>query len=538
MLPPGTTLAQMLGEENKKKDNPVMVAKVGSKICELSYVPQEGDQIRLLDLSSGEGSRAYQRALLHMFVRACRELFPQDRVCVQHSMGTGIYCEFEGDHILSPFDLDKIQQRMQQYAAEDLPFVRQLVSRQEAIELYSNEQQTDKARLLRFREDKQFKIYTCGGMSDYYYGHMPPSTGYARRFRLIYHHPGAVLAFPTRQDPCGPIPFEPRPKLSHVFRQSERWARILHCSCVADLNEMVERKELEHFILVNEALHERTIADFCEDICTGRKKFVFVAGPSSSGKTTFSQRLCIQLQAAGKNPSLISMDNYYIDRDKVPLQPDGSVDLEHINTLDLDLFNQHLQALLQGERVEIPRFDFPNGRCIRETGRFLQLGEEDVLLVEGIHGLNPQVSQSIRPEEKFRIYISALTQLNLDHHNRIPTTDVRLMRRLVRDYTHRGASAEHTLSMWESVRAGENRWIFPYQEQCDVMFNSTLVYELLYLKRYAYPLLKSVPEDSEYFAEANRLVKFLNYFIDPGSEEMIPRTSILREFIGGGCFEQ
>ena len=534
----GKRMSELLPPEQYKGNNPVMLIKVNHKIGDLNYIPQEGDTIEDLTLATMDGWRAYQRGLIFLFILAAKECLPGSEASILHSLGSGVYIEVNGV-TLSPFDLDRIGRKMREYVDENKPFQLSEISKAEALVHYQHTHQPDKAALLAFREGKEtFKIYRFENMRDYFFGYMPPSSGYLQRFQLEFEWPGLVLLQPAMDNPNEPIAYHSSHKLMHVFRESERWARLLECTTVADLNQLIKDGGIEEFILVNEARHDKEIAEYAHYICEQKTRLVTVAGPSSSGKTTFTQKLRLQLRANGKKPVMISLDNYYADRNTIPLQEDGSIDLEHINTLQLDLFNEHLERLLAGEKVQIPRFDFPTGRCIRESGRWLEIGEDGILLIEGIHGLNDELTASVIRKDKFKIYISALTQLNLDRHNRIPTTDVRLIRRMVRDSQHRNADAETTLAMWSSVRAGEDRWIFPYQERCDVMFNSTLVYELAFLKRYAYPLLQAVAQDSPYFSEANRLLKFLNYFSDPGPEDGIPNTSLLREFIGGGVFEQ
>lgn len=533
----GASLEDVLTHAQGKEETPVIVAQVNHKLVELYFIPSEGDVIRTYDIGTAEGNRSYLRGLQHILVRACKEVLPGAKLIIEHKVGKGLYCEIEGREPLTPFDVDKIGRVMRQYVERDEPFVRMMISRDQAIELYNGDGQTDKARLLRFRENKEFKVYRCGDCIDYFYGHVPPSTGYLQRFRLEYETPGFVLLYPQRGDPDAELNFDPPRKLMHVFRESERWARILDCSTVADLNEMAESGSLDEFVLINEARHDQEIVRFAQEIRALGKRVVLVAGPSSSGKTTFTQKLRLQLRVSGKKPIMISLDNYYIDRDAIPRKEDGTLDLEDINTLNLPLFNEQMKNLLAGHEVELPRFNFQTGKSESDTGRFLRLGENDVLLIEGIHGLNDMLTESIPRNEKFKIYISALTQLNLDNHNRISTTDVRLIRRLVRDYQFRGAAAELTFEMWPSVGAGENKWIFPFQERCDVMFNSTLVYELLFLAKYAKPLLEAIPCDSPYHLEANRINKFLNYFTVRNDESIIPNTSLLREFIGGGVFE-
>lgn len=540
-LPKGLSLEDILGPEQGRSDNPIIVAKVNNRVVELSYIPENGDAIIPLDLRSSEGNRTYRRGLLHTFIRAALAVIPDCNVWVETSVDSGLYCEIDASEPLDPFLVDRIGRTMREYIEKDQPFVRRLINKEEAIDLYEANGQLDKARLLAFREDEVFKIYTAGGYSDYFYGHMPPSTGYLQKFRLIYEMPGLIMLYPQMEDLTAELTFHAPRKLMHVFRESNRWARILDCDTIADLNDLTfDEDKLAEFILINEARHDAETHDMAKLIEKSGARLVLVAGPSSSGKTTFTQKLRLQLRMQGKKPVMLSLDNYYIDRDQIPLEEDGTVDLENINTLDLPLFNEHLTKLLHGDKVEIPSFNFEIAKREPHSKRTLRLDKDDVLLVEGIHGLNESLTESIPGNEKFKIYISALTQLNLDRHNRISTTDVRLLRRLVRDYASRGSSAEDTLAMWPSVRAGENRWIFPYQERADVMFNSTLVYELLYLKKEALPLLTAIDEQSEYFSEANRLLKFLKYILPPqeGSEWLIPNTSLLREFIGGGVFDR
>lgn len=538
---PGQSLEDLLGASEKFKEDPTILAKINGRIRELHYQPQEGDTITSLPLSSSEGNMAYERGLLHTLIRASRAVLPGCHVVVEHSILSGLYCEIEASTPLTPFDVDRIGRKMREMVDADGPFVRRLMDKEDAIRLYESSGQTEKSRLLAVREDHQFKVYESGGYSDYFYGYMPPSTGYLQRFRLVYEMPGLVLLLPRPYRMEMPNSFDTPRKLLHVFRESERWGRILNCRTVADLNELASDEEkLQEFILINEARHDAELYEIARQIEASKARLVLIAGPSSSGKTTFTQKLRLQLRMRGKNPVMLSLDNYYLDRHILPVQEDGSVDLENINTLDLPLLNQHLSELLQGMEVSIPRFDFEVARRDHERCVPMRLETDDILLVEGIHGLNESLTAAIPGNEKFKIYISALTQLNLDNHNRIPTTDVRLLRRMVRDYASRNTSAEATLAMWPSVRAGEEAWIFPFQERADVMFNSTLVYELLYLKQDAYPLLRKITVESPQYSEAVRLLRFLKYFVNPpeGSVSLIPNTSLLREFIGGGVFER
>ncbi len=534
----GESLISLTGDRGSDSPLPVVAALVNNAVKELSYIPTGGEEIQLLTSADKTGNDVYLRGLMHVLVQAVNNVLPERKLSIEHSMNEGIYCEIRGDEEFSPFDLERVEREMRKICERDEPFIRRLISREEAIAFYNAEGNTDKARLLSHREDAVFKVYSCGGVSEYFFGYMPPSTGYVRRFDLVMSHPGFVLLYPRQKDPEGKLVFTQSPKLAHVFRQSERWAEILNVGTVPDLNDLVESGNLPDFIRVNEALHERTIAEIATRVVREKRRIVLVAGPSSSGKTTFTQRLSVQLRAAERKTAIISLDNYYRDRSTLTPRPDGTIDLEDINAIDAPLFNKHLCEMLNGKEVQIPRFDFKSKKIL--NGKLIKLLPDQILLVEGIHGLNDAICESVDPEDKFKIYISALTQLNLDSHDRISTSSVRLIRRLVRDCLHRGMPAERTLSMWNSVREGEERWIFPYQEQCDIMFNSTLVYELLFLKKRAVPLLKEVPKDSPNFIEANYLAKLLKYFVDPNPEDEteIPRTSILREFIGGGSFEQ
>ena len=409
------------------------------------------------------------------------------------------------------------------------------VSREEAIAYFEEKGQMDTVRLLAYRPFDYFNVYTCDGLSEYFYGDMVSSTGEIASFALRFYYPGIVLLLPGDDLSGLPAPFAERPQLMRTYAEANECSRILQCESAADLNDIIARGDARTFIRVNEALHDRTIAHIAERIIARGARIVFVAGPSSSGKTTFANRLSIHLRVSGKQPVAISLDNYYLNRDKVPLGPDGKPDLECLESIDVPLFNAQLIELLAGHETEIPRYSFITKRR-EERGVRLRVGSDKIIIVEGIHGLNPKLSDDIPSELKFLVYSSALTQLNLDDHNRIRATDVRLLRRIVRDQRTRGTDAIGTMQMWDSVRAGEEQYIFPYQERADVMFDSSLFYEIPLLKKYAYPLLAQVPRESEHYVRSRRLVKFLNYFVDCDAEGVIPPTSILREFIGGCTF--
>ncbi len=528
-------LAAELFPGHPDANNPVVAALVDSKLRELTHQVKDGSAIEFLDLTASIGIRVYERGLCYLMIRAIADVLPGAKLDIQHSIGSGLYCELERAQALTPALVAQIENRMRQIVALNAPFTREKTTRGEAMEHYNAVGQPDKARLLKFRPLESFQLYKFLGMRDYFYGYMAPHSGYLQRFRLELRMPGFVLIRPSAFDPEAPLESPMIPKLSRIFRESERWADILECGTVADLNEMVESGSLPEFIRVNEALHENSIANIAREISKAKSRVALIAGPSSSGKTTFAERLMIQLRVLGLRPVSISLDNYYINREMIPIGPDGQRDFEDINTLDLELLNEHLAMLIAGEEIGMPVFDFHSGERLKEH-RPMRLAKDQVLVIEGIHGLNGQLTRLIPPELKFKVYISALTQLNLDAHNRIQTTDVRLLRRMIRDHQYRGASAERTMGMWPSVRRGENKWIFPFQEHSDAMFNSALDYELLFLKPLARELLAKIPEGHPLYLEANRLIKFLNYVLEQTDLTHIPQTSILREFLGGSCF--
>ncbi|HWQ57626.1 MAG TPA: nucleoside kinase, partial [Clostridia bacterium] len=406
----------------------------------------------------------------------------------------------------------------------------------DAVAFYEKDGQIDKANLLRWRNFNYFDVYTAEGYMDYFYGEMAPSTDYCDVFRLRYEQGALIMLMPRSDEPDVPSDYTELPKLAFVFRQSDEWGNLMKCATVNELNTMVKNGSVRELIRVNEALHEKSYASVADGIVEKKARAVLVSGPSSSGKTTSAHRIATQLRVLGHEPIMLSLDNYYLDRDQIPSDEHGEKDLENINTLDIPRFNADLAAILRGEEVETPLFDFLTGKRAPQ-GLVVRAKEDQPLIVEGIHGLNPRlVSGGIDEGKLFRVYVSALTTLNLDDHNRIRTTDVRLLRRLVRDYNTRGASMERTLSMWPSVRKGEETWIFPYQENADAFLNTTLVYEIAVLRKYVFPLLQEVSAESRCFAAARDIVKFLNYFLDANVEDEIPPTSILREFIGGCTF--
>jgi uridine kinase len=425
---------------------------------------------------------------------------------------------------------------MRVLAEKNLPIERNNVTTDSAQEYFARTGQADRLRILNYRQYDHFTLYHIGdGPEDYYYGEMVPSTGSVDIFSVVPYGPGVVLMQPDLENPEQSAPFKDLPKLWNIYQETAAWNRILNCENAADLNEMIENHRLREFIRVNEALQERKIQSIADQFIASGARLILIAGPSSSGKTTFSHRLSIALRVQGLRPVKISLDDYYRNREDLPVEPDGSVDLERIETLDTDLISDHLRRLMAGETVNIPVFDFHTGTRTDKTHPFC-VEEGQPILIEGIHGLNEKLTEGIDRKLKFKIYISALTMLNLDDHNRIRTTDARLLRRIVRDQQFRGTPPEKTMSMWRSVRHGEENYIFPYQEEADVMINSSLTYELPIMKKYAYPALRAVTPSSPHYTLAQRLVKFLNYIQTADVEDEIPVNSILREFIGGCCF--
>ena len=511
----------------------VLAVRRDDEALELTASVDRDSELHLLTLRDEEGRRVYERSVRFVMLLAIRRLYPGQQVRIEFSVGGGVLVRLPGRQLTAD-DVAAIEAEMRRIVAADLPFEKQIWAIEKAVTYFEADGQPDKAALLRTRHFPEIAMYGCDGMWAYFYGAMVPSTGYATSFALTHHEAGLVLRLPTQTHLDGPAPYIDRPKHLAVFSQSAKWCGILGVVNAPDVTRMVREKQLRSFIRVNEALHDKAIADIAEVIAARGKRIVLVAGPSSSGKTTFTGRLAVHLRALGKRPVVLSMDNYYRNRDELPVREDGTIDLEALNTLDTDLLQDQLMRLLAGETVEVPVFNFNTGR--REArGVPMTLEAEQPVLMEGIHGLNPELSDHLPQELIHRIFVSALTCLNLDDHNRIRTTDVRLLRRIVRDMQFRGTPPEETLAMWESVRAGEETWIFPHQERADSVFNTALHYELPVLKHIAYATLAEVPPDSPWAIMARRLRKVLNYFpeIDDEVLDEIPPLSLLREFIGG-----
>lgn len=531
----GTEFYRVVKENYENTKLPTVLAKLNGRVYELTRPIEEGGNFEVVNASTNLGMRTYARTLQFVLIKAVLELYPEAQITIEHSISKGLFGEIHKNTPLSEQDITEIKDKMQKIIDRDMPIRKLSVSREEAVKIFTEYKMEDKLRLLRQVSADEVKLYELDGRYDYFYGSMAYSTGVLKYFDLMYYEPGFILRYPREKEPTVLPEFIEYKKLAKIFYETEQWGNILGVGDLGSLNEKVVNGDILNIIHVAEALHEKKIA-YIADMINDRKgtKLVLIAGPSSSGKTTFAKRLGIQLRVNGLLPIPISLDDYFVNRDDTPKDENGEYDFESIYALDLELFNKHLEGILSGEEVEIPNFNFRTGS--REwNGQKIKLPENGILIVEGIHGLNEMLTSSIDKESKFKIYISALTQLNLDNHNRIATTDVRIIRRLVRDFLSRGYGGEQTLKMWPSVRRGEEKNIFVFQEQADIMFNSTLVYELCVLKQYALEELKKISKDSPAYYEALRLRSFLNFFKEVDMK-FVPENSILREFIGGSVF--
>ena len=514
-------------------------AKVNNKVESLTFRVYNNKDVEFQDIYTSSGMRTYVRSLCFILCKAVEDLYPNGSIMLEHPVSKGYYCQLKLDRSIGLDDIHRIKQRMKEIIAEDLPFVRYEKHTTEVVELFRQKGMNDKVHLLETSDNLYSYYYTLGDTIDYYYGSLLPSTGYIHLFDLIKYYDGLLLQVPNRSNPNKLEEILKQEKMLEVFKEHRRWNQILGIGTVGDFNKACNAGYATELINVSEALQEKRISQIADEIFhRGQKgqpvKLILISGPSSSGKTTFSKRLSVQLMANGLKPYPISLDDYFVDREDTPKDENGNYDYESLYALDLNFFNQQLQTLLKGEEVELPRFNFTTGK--REwSGKHLRVDDNMILILEGIHALNPELTSHIPTESKFKIYVSALTTILLDNHNYIPTTDNRLLRRIIRDYKYRGYSAEDTISRWPSVRAGEEKWIFPFQENADVMFNSALLFELAIIKDYAEPILRKVPNNRPEYSEAYRLRKFLGYFV-PLQDKELPPTSLLREFLGGSSF--
>ncbi len=533
----GTTYEEIVGEYQEKYNGMIALVLENGKIRELIKTVHKDCELSFLTLKDSIGHKAYVRTAIMVLLKAVHDVFKNKdvNIKVEFAIGQGYYCDVRMEEKLTEEMVRQVNERMHELVENNLPITKKAYPIDEARALFKKYKMEDKEKLFRYRRSSFVNVYCLDGYYDYYYGFMLPSSGYVRYFDLMYYEGGILLLIPGMEEPDKIDYFEPREKLFHTLKTSARFGEMVGIDSVGDLNDVICEGGINDMILVQEALLERRIGEIAKTIVErGNVKFVLIAGPSSSGKTTFSHRLSIQLRTYGKIPHPIALDDYFVNREMTPRDENGDYNFECLEAIDIKKFNEDMVKLLKGERVELPKFNFKTGQ--REYhGDFRQLNEDDILVIEGIHGLNPATTYSLPDESKFKIYISALTNLNIDEHNRIPTTDGRLLRRMVRDARTRGSSARRTIEMWPSVRRGEENYIFPFQEGADEMFNSVLIYELSVLKQYAEPLLFSIQENEPEYYEAKRLLKFLEYFQGIDSQN-VPSNSICREFIGGSCF--
>lgn len=537
--PEGISYREIAKDFQKDFANDIVLVFVNNKLQELGKTLHQDAEIRFETTKDPVGHKTYKRSMCLMLVKAIYDVSGHEnieKVRIHFSVDKGLYCTVEGKAVLDEAFLEKVKIRMLDMVEMDMPINKRTIHTDDAILLFRQHGMYDKERLFEYRRVSKVNLYSMNEFEDYYYGYMVPSAGYLKYFELYLYDEGFVIQMPERKNPTEVTPFRPQNKLFQVLKESTKWGDMLDIETVGALNDKITKDDVTEVILVQEAMQEKRIAEIATQIAQKPDiKFILVAGPSSSGKTTFSHRLSIQLRANGLVPHPIAVDNYFVEREDTPLDENGNYNFECLEAVDVELFNQQMTDLLAGKEVVVPTFNFVTGhKEYHEKPK--KLGEHDVLVIEGIHCLNPEMTKALKDENKFKIYISALTQLNIDEHNRIPTTDGRLLRRLVRDARTRGSSAQRTISMWESVRKGEEENIFPYQEEADVMFNSALIYELAVLKPYVEALLFGIDKDVPEYQEAKRLLKFMDYFVGIGSEK-VPTNSLLREFIGGGCFK-
>lgn len=534
----GTIFESIADQYQGEYDNLIGLVKIDGKIRELRKVATKSCSLEFITMKDRIGAKTYARTAILLLVKAFHEVKGRENDAILHvkfTIGNGYYCECTKPGLLTEEVVAAMKTKMQEYIRKDYIIDKKSYPIEEAKELFAKNGLTDKEKVFRFRRSSTVNVYDIEGYYDYYYGYMLPSAGYVKYFDLEYYEKGVILNIPSKEEPKKLVPFEPRKKLFEALRISDEWGEKMGINTVGDLNEAICEGRLNDLVLIQEALQESRIGEIAKDIVNRKGvKFVMIAGPSSSGKTTFSHRLSIQLSTYGLRPHPIAVDDYFVTRESTPRDENGDYNFECLEAIDVEQFNHDMTELLEGKEIELPSFNFKTG--FREyKGKKLQLGENDILVIEGIHGLNDKMSYALPSESKYKIYISALTTLNIDDHNRIPTTDGRLLRRMVRDARTRGADARRTIEMWPSVRKGEEENIFPFQESADAMFNSAQIYELAALKQFAEPLLFGIRPGEKEYDEAKRLLKFLEYFLGMDTA-MLPHNSIVREFVGGSCF--
>ena len=538
-IPIGSSLLDIYNDFNLEMPYGVVSAKVNNRTEGLNFRVYNNKDVEFMDVRESSGMRTYVGSLCFVLCKAVEEIFPDGRILLEHPISKGYFCNLKIGRPITLEDVSRIKQRMMEIIVEDIPYHRIECHTTEAVRLFSERNMMDKVKLLETSGSLYTYYYTLGDTIDYYYGSLLPSTGYLKVFDIVKYYDGVLLRIPNKNNPLVLEEVIKQEKMLEVFKEYLHWLDIMELSNVGDFNVACNEGFATDLINVSEALQEKKISHIADDIYNrgkngDRVKMVLISGPSSSGKTTFSKRLSIQLMTNGLHPFPISLDNYFVNREETPRDENGNYDYESLYALDLKFFNEQLQALLRGEEVELPRFNFSTGK--REfKGDKLKIHENTILILEGIHALNPELTPQIPDANKYKVYVSALTTISLDDHNWIPTTDNRLLRRIIRDFNYRGYSAQETISRWPSVRAGEDKWIFPYQENADAMFNSALLFEFAVLRRYAEPILNAVPRNCPEYSEAYRLLKFIKYFV-PVQDKEIPPTSLLREFLGGSSF--
>ena len=532
----GTTVEKLYRELAESLPYTILAARIRNRLVDLHHVIQAPCRIELLDMRTQDANLIYQYSLSLLYIKAVYDCLGSVRVEIQNSLNKGLYTEIKTKEPLSEMQVEQVERRMRALVAADLPFIRETVSRERAVEILREEGLEEKRRLLEgIEEVDEVDFYTLDGCRNSFFSCMVPSTGYLQHFELKKYRRGVLLRFPHPSNPNQIPIYEDEVKLYQAFSEQTRWDQLLGVNYVADLNEKIESGAYRELIQLSEALHEKKISDIADQIKQEHKRIILIAGPSSSGKTTFAQRLCIQLKVNGLQPLYLGTDDYFVEREETPLDDHGEPDYENLGAVDIDLFNRNMNDLLDGKEVDLPTFDFLTGH--KKFGqRITKISGRQPIVIEGIHGLNEELTAQIPKEEKFKIYISPLTQLNIDGHNRIPTTEERILRRMVRDYRYRGKAAQTTLDEWPKVRAGEDRNIFPYNGEADVLFNSYHVYEIAVLKKYAEPLLQAVSEEEPSYMTAQRILDFLRFFRKIDDDHIIVNNSILREFIGGSIF--